>query len=230
MRQSAPLRIRQLGTVDYARAWRSMRRFSEWRRRTSHRHAVADELWLLQHPPVFTLGAGADPKHCLRAGDIPLLRCDRGGQITYHGPGQLIAYWLCDLRRARIGVRELARGLEQAAINTLVGYGIRGARRAGAPGVYVGDAKIAALGLRVRHGLSYHGLSLNVNCDLAPFSQINPCGHEGLAVTSIAEQCADCPSLDAAGLQLARHGMASFGYHEAMASPTPQRRRTAHAA
>lgn len=142
-----------------------------------------DEIWLLQHPPVFTLGQAGKPEHLLRSSDIPLVRIDRGGQITYHGPGQLVAYLLVDLKRRGYGVRELVSRMEQSVIDVLAEYGVSATRTAGAPGVYVGGAKIAALGLRVKRGCSYHGLALNVDMDLAPFSYINPCGYQGMAVT-----------------------------------------------
>jgi lipoyl(octanoyl) transferase len=146
-----------------------------------------DELWLLEHPRVFTLGLAGRPEHVIDAGDIPVVRADRGGQVTYHGPGQLVAYVLLDLRRARIGVKELVRRLEQAAIDVLRGYGIDGARRAGMPGVYVDGAKIAAIGLRIANGCSYHGVALNVDLDLEPFARIDPCGYPGLACTRLAD-------------------------------------------
>jgi lipoyl(octanoyl) transferase len=148
---------------------------------------TADELWLLEHPPVYTLGMNATPAHVLEAGDIAVVRTDRGGQVTYHGPGQVIAYVLLDLTRRGLGVRALVSLLEAATIATLGRYGIEAATRPRAPGVYVDDAKIASLGLRVRRGASYHGLALNVAMDLAPFSRINPCGFPGLRVTQIAD-------------------------------------------
>jgi lipoyl(octanoyl) transferase len=146
-----------------------------------------DELWLLQHPPVFTLGQAGRPEHLLDPGDIPIVQSDRGGQVTYHGPGQIVAYVLVDLRRAGLGVRGMVQLLEDAAIGVLADYGIQAQTRPKAPGVYVGEAKIAALGLRVRRGCSYHGLSLNVDMNLEPFERINPCGYPGLAVTQIAD-------------------------------------------
>ena len=147
----------------------------------------ADELWLVEHEPVFTLGQAGKPEHVLAAGDIPVLAVDRGGQVTYHGPGQVVAYPLIDLRRAGLGVRELVHRIEQAVIDTLAGFGIAGQRREGAPGVYVGEAKVAALGLRVRRGCSFHGLSFNVAMDLEPYARINPCGFRGLAVTQVLD-------------------------------------------
>lgn len=145
-----------------------------------------DEIWVLEHNPVFTLGMNADPAHVLDAGDIPLVRVDRGGQVTYHGPGQLVVYPLVDLRRAGLGVRDLVTALEQSVIRCLAGYGISAATRPKAPGVYVAAQKIASVGIRVRRGASYHGIALNVAMDLVPFQRINPCGFEGLAMTQLA--------------------------------------------
>jgi len=147
--------------------------------------STPDEIWLLEHPPVFTLGLAGDERPRLHDIGVPLLRIDRGGQITYHGPGQVVAYLLLDLTRRGLGVRALVRRMEQAVFDVLAGYGIGGARRDGAPGVYVGEAKIAALGLRIRRGCCYHGLALNADMDLAPFAAIDPCGTPGLAVTSL---------------------------------------------
>jgi lipoyl(octanoyl) transferase len=146
-----------------------------------------DALWLVQHDPVYTLGQAGKPEHVLFPGDIPVIRCNRGGQVTYHGPGQIVAYPLVNIRRLGIGVRELVTRIEQALIDTLAHWEITAERRSGAPGVYVGDAKIAALGLRVKHGCSLHGLAFNIDMDLAPFFGINPCGYQGLAVTQMIE-------------------------------------------
>jgi lipoyl(octanoyl) transferase len=146
-----------------------------------------DEIWLLEHPPVFTLGLNGSPAHVLAPGDIPVIHIDRGGQVTYHGPGQLVVYPLIDLRRARLGIRELVCALEQSVIATLAGYGVSASTRQGAPGVYVGERKIASIGLRVRRGCTYHGLAFNVAMDLEPFSRINPCGYAGLQVTQVAD-------------------------------------------
>lgn len=148
---------------------------------------TADEIWLLQHPPVFTLGLNGKSEHVLDAGDIPLVQTDRGGQVTYHGPGQLLAYLLLDVRRNRLGIRQMVSRLEQAVIELLAREQVSAHARKEAPGVYVGEAKIAALGLRVKGGGTYHGLSLNVNMDLAPFQRINPCGYPGLAVMNMAD-------------------------------------------
>ncbi|HEX4944204.1 MAG TPA: lipoyl(octanoyl) transferase LipB, partial [Usitatibacteraceae bacterium] len=149
--------------------------------------STPDELWFVEHPPVFTLGLAAKPEHVLDAGAIPVVRIDRGGQVTWHGPGQLVAYVLLDLKRAGYGVKELVRRLEQSVIDLLAGYGVTGARQAGMPGVYVHGAKIAAVGLRVSRGCSYHGISLNVDADLAAFSRINPCGYPGLAAARLSD-------------------------------------------
>ena len=148
--------------------------------------ATPDELWVLEHDPVFTLGMNADAVHLLDPGDIPVVKVDRGGQVTYHGPGQLVVYPLIDLRRAGLGVRDLVTALEQAVITTAARFGIPAATRPGAPGVYVDGAKLASVGIRVRRGASYHGVSVNVDMDLGPFGRINPCGHEGLAMTQFA--------------------------------------------
>ena len=176
----APL-VRWLGRVDYEPTWRAMQRF------TDERDArTPDELWLLEHPPVFTLGMNADPSHVLGAGDIPVVRIDRGGQVTYHGPGQLVAYVLWDLRRSQIGVRALVTALESAVIGYAARFGIEAVARRDAPGVYVGGAKLASVGIRVRRSASYHGLALNVGMGLEPFGRINPCGYPGLSVTQLA--------------------------------------------
>jgi lipoyl(octanoyl) transferase len=172
--------LRRLGRVEYAACLAAMQDFTDRREADT-----PDQLWLVQHPPVFTLGLAGKPEHVLDAGDIPVLRCDRGGQVTYHGPGQVVLYTLLDLKRADLGVKALVTTLEQVVIDLLAPFGIAGERRPGAPGVYVADAKIAALGLRVRRGCCYHGLSLNVAMDLAPFGRINPCGYAGLAVTDL---------------------------------------------
>ncbi len=176
-----PAALRWLGRVPYEPTWRAMQRFTEQRDSTS-----ADEIWLLEHEPVYTLGMAADRAHVLDPGDIPVVQIDRGGQVTYHGPGQLVVYPLIDLRRAELGVRALVTALEHSAIEYLAGVGVHATCRADAPGVYVGGAKIASVGLRIRRQGSYHGLAFNVAMDLEPFGRINPCGHPGLAVTQLA--------------------------------------------
>jgi lipoyl(octanoyl) transferase len=174
-------RVRDLGRQPYEPVWRAMQRFTDARD-----EATLDELWLVEHDPVFTLGQAGKPEHVLAAGDIPVLHVDRGGQVTYHGPGQIVAYPLLDLRRLKLGVREYVQRIEQAVIETLGDWNIVAARREGAPGVYVNGEKIAALGIRVRRGCSFHGLAFNVAMDLEPFARINPCGYAGLQVTSMA--------------------------------------------
>lgn len=178
--------VRHLGVVDYLDGWQQMRDFSD-----SRTADTEDEIWLLQHPPVYTLGKNGKPEHVLDPARIPVVHSDRGGQVTYHGPGQLVAYTLLDLKRLDLGVRQLVTHIENCVIDLLAGYGIIACARADAPGVYVNDAKIAALGLRVRKGCCFHGLALNVDMDLEPFSHINPCGYEGLAVTQLAELLTD---------------------------------------
>jgi len=176
------LRVHQLGRQPFMRVWPAMEAYSDQRG-----EAGEDQLWLLEHEPVFTLGQAGRPEHVLAPGDIPVVRTNRGGQVTYHGPGQIVAYPLIDLRRRGLGVREFVCRIEQALIDTLASWDIRAERREGAPGVYVGGAKIGALGLRVRRGCSFHGLAFNVNLDPEPFSRINPCGYQGLQVTSVLE-------------------------------------------
>jgi lipoyl(octanoyl) transferase len=180
------LRVRQLGQVDYQPVWQAMQRFTA--ERTSD---TIDELWLLEHPPVFTQGQAGKAEHILAMSDIPVVQIDRGGQVTYHGPGQLVAYLLLDLRRYKMGVRDLVRKLENSVIGILADHGIAAYGKVDAPGVYVRDeyaeSKIASLGLRIRNGCCYHGLALNVSMDLAPFGLINPCGYQGLQVTRMAD-------------------------------------------
>jgi lipoyl(octanoyl) transferase len=190
--------IKHLGRVEYGPTWRAMQAFTATREETT-----PDELWVLEHPPVFTLGQAGKREHLLRQTDIPVVSIDRGGQITYHGPGQVVIYVLVDLKRRGYGVKELVNRMEQAVIDLLGKNGIRANRLRGAPGVYVEGAKIAALGLRVKQGRSYHGLALNVDMDLAPFSLINPCGYPGMAVTQTRSLgLSDTPSI--VGEELAR--------------------------
>jgi lipoyl(octanoyl) transferase len=174
--------VRRLGQVEYEPTWRAMQAFT-----AARAGATRDELWLLQHPPVYTLGQAGKAEHLIAPTDIPVVAIDRGGQITYHGPGQLVVYVLVDLRRRGYGIRELVTRMEQAVIDFLAAQGVTAARLPGAPGVYVDGAKIAALGLRVKQGCTYHGLALNLDMDLAPFAAINPCGYAGMRVT----QCRD---------------------------------------
>jgi lipoyl(octanoyl) transferase len=172
--------IRHLGEVDYQKTWQAMQDFTDVRGKDT-----ADELWFLQHPPVYTLGKNGKSEHVLNAQDIPVVNSDRGGQVTYHGPGQIVVYTMLDLSLLKIGVRELVTRIEQSIIDLLADYGVESNARRDAPGVYVNNAKIAALGLRVRKGCSFHGLALNVDMDLEPFNRINPCGYEGLEVTQL---------------------------------------------
>jgi lipoyl(octanoyl) transferase len=175
------IKVCHLGLADYQPTFDAMCEFTASRDGTT-----SDEIWLLQHPPTFTQGLNGKAEHLLvDPGEIPLIQVDRGGQVTYHGPGQLIAYLLFDLRRRKMGVRQLVTAMEQAVIALLADYGITASARPDAPGVYVGAAKVAALGLRVKRGCSYHGLSLNVDMDRSPFSHINPCGYPGMAVTDL---------------------------------------------
>jgi len=170
--------IQRLGRVEYLTTLEAMRRFTRMRDAQT-----PDELWLLEHPPIYTLGHAADPAHGPKAGSLPVVRVERGGQVTYHGPGQVVLYTLVDLGRRAIKVREFVCLMEQAVIDLLAAYGVGGLRRPGAPGVYVGDAKVAALGIRVARGCAFHGLALNVDMDLSPFDAIDPCGYPGLRVT-----------------------------------------------
>ncbi|MER2537728.1 MAG: lipoyl(octanoyl) transferase LipB [Azonexus sp.] len=171
------MQVKQLGRVEYEPTWQAMHEFT-----TTRTAETPDEIWIVEHPPVFTLGQAGKPEHLLIDIGIPVVKIDRGGQITYHGPGQVVLYLLLDLQRLKIKVRELVTAIEQAVIDFLAAYGVTADRLAGAPGVYVGDAKIAALGLKIKNGCSYHGLSLNVDMDLHPFTAINPCGYAGLKV------------------------------------------------
>lgn len=174
--------------------------------------ATTDELWLLQHPPVFTQGQAGKAEHVLMPGDIPVIQTDRGGQVTYHGPGQLVAYALFDLRRLGIGIRQLVRGLEQVIIDTLAEHGIHATARPDAPGVYVADAKICSIGLRVKRGCSYHGIAFNVNMDLGPFQRINPCGFRELAITQVADFVPNI-SVKTIESQVIPHIQQIFGYN-----------------
>jgi lipoyl(octanoyl) transferase len=174
--------VRWLGLADYQVTFRAMQKFVDERD-----PATPDEIWLLEHPPVFTLGMASDPAHLLAPGDIPVVPADRGGQVTYHGPGQLVAYPLLDVRRLGIAVRDLVLRLEQSVIDLVAAHGIHAAGRRDAPGVYVDGRKLASLGLRIRRGASYHGVALNVAMDLEPFTRINPCGLAGMQVTQLAD-------------------------------------------
>ena len=178
---SPPL-VKKLGLQDYQSVWAAMQAFTNERDETTR-----DEIWLVEHPPVFTQGQAGKPEHLLNPGEIPVVQTDRGGQVTYHGPGQLVVYLMLNLRRHKLGVRQLVTLIEQSIIDLLNDYNIEASARADAPGVYVAEKKIAALGLRVRHGCSFHGLSLNIDMDLEPFSRINPCGYADLEVTQMRD-------------------------------------------
>ena len=180
------VRTRALGRTDYETTWRSMRAFTDARN-----EATPDEIWLTEHPPIYTLGLAGRREHLLRDNGIPVLKVDRGGQITYHGPGQLVAYTLFDLRRSRVTIRAMVRGIEGAVLKWLQSFGLSAYAKPSAPGVYIAvagtEAKIAALGLKVRNGCTYHGVAVNIAMDLAPFADIDPCGYPGLAVTQLAD-------------------------------------------
>ncbi|UNG18128.1 lipoyl(octanoyl) transferase LipB [Stutzerimonas zhaodongensis] len=176
------LGVRELGLVDYPVAWQAMQRFTNERQPDT-----VDEIWLLQHPRVFTQGQAGKAEHLLLPGDIPVIQADRGGQVTYHGPGQLVCYLMLDVRRLGFGVRELVSRIEQSLIDLLASYDVQALAKPDAPGVYVEGAKIASLGLRIRNGRSFHGLALNVDMDLEPFGRINPCGYAGMAMTQLAD-------------------------------------------
>lgn len=182
MRASENLVVRDLGRRDYESVWREMQDFTRERD-----ESTVDELWFVEHPPVYTQGVSGKAEHVLDAHGIPVVQSNRGGQVTYHGPGQIVAYVLFDLKRRKMGIRDLVSQLENAVIGLLKGYGISAAARRDAPGVYVSDAKVAALGLRVSRGCSYHGLALNVDMDLMPFQWINPCGYKELKVTQLKD-------------------------------------------
>ena len=202
----SPPVVRELGRVEYEPTWRAMQRFTDERGPDT-----PDEIWLLEHPPVYTLGMNAAREHLLVPGDIPVVQIDRGGQVTYHGPGQLVVYPLIDLRRAGMGVRDLVTGLERAVIDYAATLGVRAEAQPKAPGVYVDGRKLASIGIRVRRGASYHGLALNVNMDLAPFSRINPCGFAGLEMTQLAALVAarsSVPSVEQVAAEMLPHLLA----------------------
>ncbi|KAA0014307.1 lipoyl(octanoyl) transferase LipB [Billgrantia pellis] len=194
----APIVLHRLGQRDYMPVWQAMRTFTD-----NRDTGTSDQFWLVEHYPVFTQGQAGKPEHLLLPGDIPVVQTDRGGQVTYHGPGQVVLYPLLDVRRARLGVRELVTALENAVVVLLGKYGVRAHARSDAPGVYVGETKIASLGLRIRRGASFHGVALNVNGDLAPFSRINPCGYAGMTMTRLADLIVDCPGVETVGARLA---------------------------
>jgi len=198
--------VRHLGEVDYHETWLAMQDFTDNRQKDT-----PDQLWFLQHSPVYTLGKNGKPEHILNSSGIPVINADRGGQVTYHGPGQLVVYTLLNLTRMKLGVRELVTTLEQTVIELLGDYGVVAKARADAPGVYVNDAKIAALGLRIRKGCSFHGLALNVDMDLEPFTRINPCGYEGLEVTQLKNIVSDI-EIDSVTDNLQQRLVSKFSY------------------
>lgn len=202
-----PLLVRHLGLADYLPTLEAMRRLTDERD-----EQTADEIWLLQHPRVFTQGQAGKPEHLLAPGDIPVVQVERGGQVTYHGPGQLVAYLMLDLRRLDLGVRELVSAMELSLVDVLAGYGIEAAPKAEAPGVYVKDDKIASLGLRVRRGCSFHGLALNVDMDMTPFQRINPCGYAGLKMVQMKDLLATPPVFDEVAQRLEQALRQRLGY------------------
>ncbi|MCU9951283.1 lipoyl(octanoyl) transferase LipB [Pseudomonas solani] len=191
--------VRHLGLAEYLPTLEAMRRLTAERD-----DSTPDEIWLLQHPRVFTQGQAGKAEHLLAPGDIPVVQVDRGGQVTYHGPGQLVGYLMLDLRRLGLGVRELVTAMEQSLVDVLAGYGIEAAPKADAPGVYVAGDKIASLGLRVSRGCSFHGLALNVDMDMSPFQRINPCGYAGLKMVQLRELLDSPPSFDEVAQRLER--------------------------
>lgn len=204
---AAELIVRHLGVVEYLPTLEAMRRLTAERD-----EATPDEIWLLQHPQVFTQGQAGKPEHLLAPGDIPVVQVERGGQVTYHGPGQLVGYLMLDLRRLDLGVRELVTAMEQALVEVLAGYGIQAAPKADAPGVYVKGEKIASLGLRVRRGCSFHGLALNVDMDMTPFQRINPCGYAGLQMTQLKDLVTTPPVFDEVARRLEQALRQRLGY------------------
>ncbi len=185
--ETSPLLVKYLGRKDYRAVWSAMQEFTDGRDKTTN-----DEIWLVEHPPVFTQGLAGKAEHLLAPGDIPVVQVDRGGQVTYHGPGQIVAYPLIDLRRHGIGVKSLVHGIEQAVIDVLAHYDVNAERKANAPGVYVQGDKIAALGLKIRKGCCYHGLAFNIDMDLSPYARINPCGFSGLNVIQLCDLNPNC--------------------------------------
>ena len=200
--------VRTLGLQRYEPVWQQMQAFTDQRQ-----PETPDEIWLLQHHPVFTQGQAGKAEHLLNPGDIPVVKTDRGGQVTYHGPGQLIAYLLLDLRRKKLGVRDVVTLMEEAVIALLADHGQQAVARADAPGVYVDACKIASLGLRVRRGCSFHGLALNVDMDLQPFARINPCGYAGMQMTQLRDLCPDA-DIDSATKNLLNYLVKQLGYSQ----------------
>jgi lipoyl(octanoyl) transferase len=201
--------VRRLGRVEYEPTWRAMQRFTDERNAST-----PDEIWFLEHPPVFTLGLNASPAHVLAPGDIPVVQIDRGGQVTYHGPGQLVVYPLVDLRRAKLGVRDIVTALERSVIQLASDFGISAEARREAPGIYVDGKKLGSVGIRIRRHASYHGLAVNVNMDLEPFQRINPCGYQGLRMTQLVE-LGGPDSVDRAADALEPHLLRALGFRTA---------------
>lgn len=204
---AAILGVREFGLLEYPLVWQAMQRFTNERG-----PATDDEIWLLQHPPVFTQGQAGKAEHLLLPGDIPVIQADRGGQVTYHGPGQLVCYLLLDVRRLGIGVRDLVSRIEQSLIELLASYDVQASAKPDAPGVYVGGAKIASLGLRIRNGRSFHGLALNVDMDLEPFGRINPCGYAGMTMTQLADLVAGPVAFSEVSARLREQLVEHLGY------------------
>jgi lipoyl(octanoyl) transferase len=198
--------IRRLGCVEYEPTWRAMQRFTDERNAST-----PDEIWFLEHPPVFTLGMNASADHVLAPGDIPVVQIDRGGQVTYHGPGQLVVYPLIDLRRAKLGVRDIVTALEKCVIQLVAEFGVNAEARKEAPGIYVAGKKLGSVGIRIRRHSSYHGLAVNVNLDLEPFQRINPCGYQGLEMTQLGE-LGGPGTVDSAADALEPHLLRSLGF------------------
>lgn len=215
MADASSILFRDLGVEDYVTTWQAMQQFTDSRSESS-----GDEIWFLQHPPVFTQGQAGKAEHILAPGDIPVVQVDRGGQVTYHGPGQLVGYLMIDLRRKKMGARDLVSAIEQSLVQTLAELDIDAAPRADAPGVYTQGCKIASLGLRIRHGCSFHGLALNIDMDLQPFLRINPCGYQDMQMTQV-KNFVTKPDFAAIQARLATHLQANLGYTEAHHSSTP---------
>lgn len=204
--------LRWLGRVEYVPTWRSMQRVTD-----ESGAGTPEEIWFLEHPPVFTMGMNAKPEHVLAPGDIPIVNIDRGGEVTYHGPGQLVVYPLIDLQRHGLGVRTLVEGIERAVIETVATWGIEARGDRSAPGVYAGKRKLASIGLRIRRGRSYHGLSLNVAMDLEPFRRINPCGYAGLEMTQLGD-LGGPSDVEAVAVALAPRLLQSLGLRQSATS------------
>ena len=207
--------FRNLGQLDYIATWQAMQQLTDSRGDTT-----GDEIWFLQHPPVFTQGQAGKAEHVLAPGDIPVVQVDRGGQVTYHGPGQLVGYLMIDLKRKKMGARDLVSAIEQSLVQALAELDIESAPRTDAPGVYSGSRKIASLGLRIRHGCSFHGLALNIDMDLEPFRRINPCGYQGMEMTQVRDFVTN-PDFAAIRAALAAHLQANLGYTDAHHSTNP---------